>query len=402
VFCFGLTVRCSAGWQLCTGRTSAAAATDAAAPACSKMERSAIASLTRVNFPKHELLQLMHEHLTLAGLKHTAQTLAQEAALFTPWPVSSPNLLHLPSHNILRLPPPSVPSAPPLSRVLPAPTESPLARANSSELQRTSANSSGGGSAAEQQQATAPGGVTPRGRIRVPLSGGKSTAKSEQSHARSLDQSQERLAAHGAAKTPKRTPPPVLGFWPAGQSHADMEQSHVDLAVDPQSLVTPVGAKRKHPAMGGGGSPHTPLTPLGVVSPSLKGPGISPAGERTHAASYKFGASSGSGSAGKGDRSNVSFPSSPPSKLSRPLGSHGGGGLRDRASHHHRIDHHHVAGSTPFGVREKDSTKEGGGGGREKESGCGVASRLDSIMTQYLRHQHRQCPAPITTCPPFR
>jgi hypothetical protein len=48
---------------------------------------------------------------------------------------------------------------------------------------------------------------------------------------------------------------------------------------------------------------------------------------------------------------------------------------------------------------------ERGGGGRgekgERESGSGVASRLDSIMVAYLRHQHRQCPAPIATCPPF-
>ncbi len=35
------------------------------------------------------------------------------------------------------------------------------------------------------------------------------------------------------------------------------------------------------------------------------------------------------------------------------------------------------------------------------ETGCGVRSRLDSIMTQYLRAQHKQCAAPITACAPF-
>jgi len=35
------------------------------------------------------------------------------------------------------------------------------------------------------------------------------------------------------------------------------------------------------------------------------------------------------------------------------------------------------------------------------ETGCGVRSRLDSILTQYLRAQHRQCAAPITACAPF-
>ena len=47
--------------------------------------------------------------------------------------------------------------------------------------------------------------------------------------------------------------------------------------------------------------------------------------------------------------------------------------------------------------------ERGGGRGEkgERESGSGVASRLDGIMVAYLRHQHRQCPAPIATCPPF-
>ena len=63
--------------QVCTGRTSAAAAKDAMAPTCSKMERSNIASITKIRYPNHELLQLMHEHLSLAGLKQAAAALAQ-------------------------------------------------------------------------------------------------------------------------------------------------------------------------------------------------------------------------------------------------------------------------------------------------------------------------------------
>ena len=39
--------------------------------------------------------------------------------------------------------------------------------------------------------------------------------------------------------------------------------------------------------------------------------------------------------------------------------------------------------------------------GPRGETGCGVRSRLDSILTQYLRAQHRQCSAPITACAPF-
>ena len=39
--------------------------------------------------------------------------------------------------------------------------------------------------------------------------------------------------------------------------------------------------------------------------------------------------------------------------------------------------------------------------GPRGETGCGVRSRLDSILTQYLRAQHRQCTAPITACAPF-
>ena len=34
-------------------------------------------------------------------------------------------------------------------------------------------------------------------------------------------------------------------------------------------------------------------------------------------------------------------------------------------------------------------------------NGCGVRSRLDTMTTAFLRHQHRQCGAPISVCPPF-
>ena len=42
----------------------------------------------------------------------------------------------------------------------------------------------------------------------------------------------------------------------------------------------------------------------------------------------------------------------------------------------------------------------GHGHGHDRH-GCGVKSKLDSIMTTYLRAQHRQCTVPIAACAPF-
>ncbi|KAK6927757.1 hypothetical protein RJ641_006348 [Dillenia turbinata] len=68
-----------------SGRASKLAATDAATPTLRRIERAAIAAATPITYHSRELLLLIHEHLQASGMDATAATLLKEAQL-TPLP----------------------------------------------------------------------------------------------------------------------------------------------------------------------------------------------------------------------------------------------------------------------------------------------------------------------------
>lgn len=68
-----------------SGRANALAATDAAIPTLRRIERAAIAAATPITYHSRELLLLIHEHLQASGLAETAAVLLKEAQL-TPLP----------------------------------------------------------------------------------------------------------------------------------------------------------------------------------------------------------------------------------------------------------------------------------------------------------------------------
>ncbi|GMI83858.1 DDB1-CUL4 associated factor 1 [Hibiscus trionum] len=68
-----------------SGRASTLAATDAATPTLRRIERAAIAAATPITYHSGELLVLIHEHLQASGLAETAASLLKEAQL-TPLP----------------------------------------------------------------------------------------------------------------------------------------------------------------------------------------------------------------------------------------------------------------------------------------------------------------------------
>ncbi|KAL8099818.1 hypothetical protein AgCh_032180 [Apium graveolens] len=68
-----------------SGRASTLAATDAATPTLRRIERAAIAAATPITYHSRELLLLIHEHLQASGLGTTAAALLKEAQL-TPLP----------------------------------------------------------------------------------------------------------------------------------------------------------------------------------------------------------------------------------------------------------------------------------------------------------------------------
>lgn len=53
-------------------------------------------SATRIKYRNRELLQLIHEHLTMTGLHVAAGALVQEGNIFAPQVISRPNLCNLP------------------------------------------------------------------------------------------------------------------------------------------------------------------------------------------------------------------------------------------------------------------------------------------------------------------
>ncbi|MCO5576210.1 hypothetical protein L7F22_030018 [Adiantum nelumboides] len=63
------------------GRAGTLVTSDAAAPTLRRIERAAIAAATPINYPSQELLQLIHEHLVISGLPNAASTLLKEAKL---------------------------------------------------------------------------------------------------------------------------------------------------------------------------------------------------------------------------------------------------------------------------------------------------------------------------------
>ncbi|KAI3453945.1 hypothetical protein Pfo_010608 [Paulownia fortunei] len=78
-----------------SGRGSTLAASDAATPTLRRIERAAIAAATPISYHSRELLLLIHEHLQASGLADSAATLLKEAHL-TPLPslVAPSSLAH--------------------------------------------------------------------------------------------------------------------------------------------------------------------------------------------------------------------------------------------------------------------------------------------------------------------
>ncbi|KAJ6798378.1 DDB1- and CUL4-associated factor-like protein 1 [Iris pallida] len=74
------------------GRASTLAATDAAAPTLRRIERAAIAAATPITYHSRELLLLIHEHLQASGLAATAALLQKEADLTPLPPLVGPQL----------------------------------------------------------------------------------------------------------------------------------------------------------------------------------------------------------------------------------------------------------------------------------------------------------------------
>ena len=294
--------------------STAAAASDAATAPLRRLERHAIAAATRVQYPHGELLQLIHEHLTNAGMRDAAAALAAEARLggLGAYLASTPGGGGARPGEL-------------------APTDSPAGILAAKEGEK-------------------PARLAAR-RMSAPRRPGSSAAG---------------LFGGGSGRA-------SIGAFTLGLDGADIALREGD---PPSRFATPTPA-----SVGGKRTTSTPKSASKTPKGKRKAAALSPNGEMRPASE-----SEDKPAAPPAPKLIAPEPirASTPSSVGLLAGAAPGGVFGCGATHMHFQGpghHHHHHG--------------------HDRHGCGVKSKLDSIMTTYLRAQHRQCAAPIAACAPF-
>ncbi|KAM0946292.1 putative transcription factor WD40-like family [Dioscorea sansibarensis] len=323
-----------------SGRASTLAATDAAAPTLRRIERAAIAAATPITYHSRELLLLIHEHLQLSGFAATAALLKKEADL-TP----------LPS---LGAPPP------PLHQVT-------VQEGSSALLQWPSGRSSG-----FSLDTPKPISRDEDVGLRSDLVS-NSFKKKSLSFSSSLSQSKSRPPS--LLLTASRPSTAINGLSVGGPETPSISAPKSTLDID-HTLKSPIllPMKRKLTEFKdiGPSSPSKRLATVDLVtqSPICQTPS---SGRKNHMVDYK----------GQSPSLNLT-PQDSQSRLKSSV----------------FMDH---SDETLYGSTFQAPMTSDAQIGLHADSQPGNVERmtLDSLVVQYLKHQHRQCPAPITTLPPL-
>ena len=279
------------------GSAALAAANAVAVAPLRRMERHAIAAATRVQYPHEDLLRLIHEHLSNAGLAKSADALAAEAA----------EKLGTPFLGRRRI-------------VAEADASTPASR----------------------------GKTSPRVSPRLRLSGGGSASR---------------------ARLPSET------------KHARLKARRGSLARRPGTAVAGV--------FGGTATPRPGAFTLGMrappraEAPEKKTP-ETPASRNARASPRRSKRKASALEKTQSETANV--PVVPDAATPLPVKSRVHARFSPRA------------GEKPD---EKMPPARCGVVDRVDREGCGVRSKLDGVMTTYLRAQHRQCVSPAAACAPF-
>ncbi|XP_048436349.1 DDB1- and CUL4-associated factor homolog 1 [Pyrus x bretschneideri] len=327
-----------------SGRASTLAATDAAMPTLRRLERAAIAAATPITYHSKELLLLIHEHLQASGLATTAASLLKEAQL---------------------MPLPSL--AAPSSLVQQATQEAP-----SGQIQWPSGRTSSGFltskskiTAKDEELKVDPTFSYTKKKPLVfsPNFGLQSKNQSNDSHLTSprkvFSAAKQFSASANASETPSVSlPKPTTDT----ESHCKtpiglpMKRKLSELK-DPGCLL--LSGKRLHTGDYGLRSPVCP-TPTTVRKSALL---TDPVGFSTPTANLR-------------DQYGRSTPACLPSDYQD---------------------------DNQYGSSSVNLATPGSQFGLQSDPQPSNSERLtlDSVVIQYLKHQHRQCPAPITTLPPL-
>lgn len=325
-----------------TGRANTLAATDAATPTLRRIERAAIAAATPVTYHSRELLLLIHEHLQASGLTETASLLLKEGQL-TPLPsLAAPSSL---AHQGSVQEPQAVQIQWPSSRIPCGfmPDKSKIVSRDDSAAARNDSSLS----------------------LKKPLTTScthGSTTK-VQPPAVEFPGSANKISSSRKTYTPQRTPETssVMDITPGGDTEIQcktplilsMKRKFTDLK---ENALVP-SAKRLNTAE------HAVRSPAFTTPSILRKSGFSSDGPAiaTPNSSLKDHGRSIPGFI-KNDMDDSQWSSAYWSKITPSSQS----GL--------------MADPQPSG---------------------GERLTLDSLVVQYLKYQHRQCPAPITTLPPL-
>ncbi|XP_044463787.1 DDB1- and CUL4-associated factor homolog 1 [Mangifera indica] len=329
-----------------SGRASTLAATDAATPTLRRIERAAIAAATPITYHSRELLLLMHEHLQASGLGATAAALLKEAQL-TPLPsLAAPSSL-----------------------------------AHQTSMQETSST-----------QLQWPSGRTPGGFLADKF---KFTARDEDISSKcdsSMSSKKKQLVFSPSFSLQCRNQPESDDCQtPAFRKvHSSSKQS----SAAPSVLEVPSESMTKR-VLDTDSQFKTPIVlPMKRKLSELKDTGLVLSGKRLNSGDY-------------GLRSPVCLTPnslrkscllndvqgfcSPFSNLRDQHGRSTPSSLTDYLDDN-QYGNYHVGQSTPSSQL---------GLLNDSQSSNSERLTLDSLVVQYLKHQHRQCPAPITTLPPL-
>ncbi|VFQ86507.1 unnamed protein product [Cuscuta campestris] len=329
------------------GRASTLAASDAATPTLRRIERAAIAAATPISYHARELLLLVHEHLQASGLTETASTLLKEAQL-TPLPS-----LSAPSSLTYQVSGQEISSA--------QQTQWPSGRAPGGFMLFDNNNKPKAAAGALQDEDVGmkcDASVSYKKKPLVFSSGGRSSLHSKYNNPSEISP----VFKSNIARKPYTTPiasPSLEGQMASVAGDTDIQSNKTP------TIVLPV--KRRSTDIRDSGAP--PAKRLNTGDTPFKSP-------------TTFGTPNSARRSGIPPDANL-FVTPPPPQPSFSC-------IKEQ-------QHGRSIGSVlPSGEGDNNLSND-----LQASSSNTERLTLDSLVVQYLKHQHRQCPAPITTLPPL-
>ncbi|CAH9074092.1 unnamed protein product [Cuscuta europaea] len=329
-----------------SGRASTLAASDAATPTLRRIERAAIAAATPISYHARELLLLVHEHLQASGLTETASTLLKEAQLMPLPSLSAPSSL---TYQI------------------------------------------SGQETSSLQQTHWPSGRAPGGFMLDNKPKAATTALQDEEFGMKCD----------TAASSKKKP---LVFSSGGRSGLHSKYNNpseispvckINNSLKPSTPIIAPLSMEGQPAYVAGNVDMQSKTPTALMPGKRKstdsGSVGAPPVKRLNSGETLFKSLPTFGTPNNGRRSG--FPSDAPLLLLTPPPS--SPCVKDQQQHGRSVGSAlPVAAADGGDINLLNDMQASSSSNTERLT-------LDSLVVQFLKHQHRQCPAPITTLPPL-